>query len=141
VHGASTGEKQVLALSFVGSLVKRAKENLENKAAAAQMGLQVGGEYPLVMDSPFGSLEDDYRAKVAQWIPTLAHQVVLLVSKTQWRDEVERETRPRVGREYILELHTQKMGADRSIVIAGKEYPYVVETRDPIEQTVIREVN
>jgi len=141
VHGASTGEKQVLALSFVGSLVKRAKENLENKAAAAQMGLQVGGEYPLVMDSPFGSLEDDYRAKVAQWIPRLAHQVVLLVSKTQWRDEVERETRPRVGREYILELHTQKKGADRSIVIAGTEYPYVVETRDPIEQTIIREVN
>ena len=27
VHGASTGEKQVLALSFVGALVKRAKEN------------------------------------------------------------------------------------------------------------------
>ncbi len=141
VHGASTGEKQVLALSFVGSLVKRAKENLENKSAAAQMGLQVGGEYPLVMDSPFGSLEDDYRAKVAQWIPTLAHQVVLLVSKTQWRNEVERETRPRVGKEYILELHTQKMGADRVIVISGKEYPYVVETRDPIEQTILREVN
>jgi DNA sulfur modification protein DndD len=93
------------------------------------------------MDSPFGSLEDDYRAKVAQWIPTLAHQVVVLVSKTQWRDEVERETRPRVGREYVLELHTQKQGAGRSIEIAGSNYPYVVETHDPLEQTVIREVS
>jgi len=140
VHGASTGEKQVLALSFVGSLVRRAKENLESQAAASRMGLVVGGEYPLVMDSPFGSLEDDYRAKVAQWIPTLAHQVVVLVSKTQWRDEVERETRPRVGREYVLELHTQKQGAGRTITIGDKSYPYVVETRDPIEQTVIQDV-
>jgi DNA sulfur modification protein DndD len=141
VHGASTGEKQVLALSFVGSLVRRAKENLESQAAASRMGLVVGGEYPLVMDSPFGSLEDDYRAKVAQWIPTLAHQVVLLVSKTQWRDEVERETRPRVGREYILELHTQKQGAGRAITIGDMTFPYVVETIDPIEQTIIREVH
>lgn len=140
VHGASTGEKQVLALSFVGSLVKRAKENLGSQTAASRMGLVVGGEYPLVMDSPFGSLEDDYRAKVAQWIPTLAHQVVVLVSKTQWRDEVEQETRPRVGREYILELHTQKQGAGRGITIGDKIYPYVVETRDPIEQTIIQEV-
>jgi DNA sulfur modification protein DndD len=140
VHGASTGEKQVLALSFVGSLVRRAKENAEENAEAARVGLVVGGEYPLVMDSPFGSLEDDYRAKVAHWIPTLAHQVVVLVSKTQWREEVERETRPKVGREYVLELHTQKQGADRSIEIAGSKFPYVVETNDPLEQTVIREV-
>jgi DNA sulfur modification protein DndD len=140
VHGASTGEKQVLALSFVGSLVRRAKENVDSQAAASRIGLVVGGEYPLVMDSPFGSLEDDYRAKVAQWIPTLAHQVVVLVSKTQWRNEVERETRPRVGREYILELHTQKQGAGREITIGDKGYPYVVETRDPIEQTIIQEV-
>lgn len=141
VHGASTGEKQVLALAFVGSLVKKAKENVEQAKKSPQaVAVPVGGHYPLVMDSPFGSLEDEYREKVAAWIPRLAHQVVILVSNTQWRDEVERATRPLIGREYVLELHTQKQGADRSITIDGEDFPYVVESHDPAEQTVIKKV-
>jgi DNA sulfur modification protein DndD len=135
VIGASTGEKQVLALSFVGSLVRKARENF-GKA----YGVQVGGYYPLVMDSPFGSLEDDYRAKVAEWVPRLADQVVVLVSKSQWRSEVETAMKQRIGKEYILELHTSKEGANRDIEIGGVKHPYVVSTIDPIEKTVIREV-
>lgn len=135
VQGASTGEKQVLALSFVGSLVHKAREN-----AGKQYGINVGGHYPLVMDSPFGSLEDDYRAKVAEWIPSLADQVVVMASNTQWRDEVETAMRGRIGREYVLELHTTKPDADRTITIAGEEHPYVVSTGDATEFTVIRKV-
>lgn len=142
VHGASTGEKQVLALSFVGSLVWKARKNeARNVAEAATVGrdLVVGGEYPLVMDSPFGALEDDYRRKVAEWIPTLASQVVVMTSKTQWRNEVEGAMRERIGREYILELHTPKAEADRTVDLRGREHPYVRETSGP-EQTLIREV-
>ena len=139
VHGASTGEKQVLALSFVGSLVEKARENLK-ESDQSESEIERGGLYPLVMDSAFGSLEDEYRSKVAHWIPTLANQVVLLVSKTQWREEVEREVRPRVGKEYILELHTMKSNAGRDIDILGETYPYVVETSDPYERTQIERV-
>jgi DNA sulfur modification protein DndD len=135
VIGASTGEKQVLALSFVGSLVRKARENF-GKA----YGVQIGGHYPLVMDSPFGSLEDDYRAKVAEWVPRLADQVVVLVSKSQWRAEVENAMKDRIGKEYILELHTSKEGANRDIEIGGVRHPYVVSTVDPIEKTIIKEV-
>ncbi|MEH0198715.1 AAA family ATPase [Caulobacter sp. CCNWLY153] len=137
VHGASTGEKQVLALSFVGSLVEKARKNLED-SASSEMDVEQGGEYPLVMDSPFGSLEDDYRAKVAQWIPRLASQVVILVSKTQWRVEVEKEVRPKVGKEYVLELHSTKPDSGRTIDIIDETYPYVVETTDPYERTQIQ---
>lgn len=140
VHGASTGEKQVLALSFIGSLVEKARQNL-NESSGAELEGERGGQYPLVMDSPFGSLEDDYRAKIAHWIPKLADQVVILVSKTQWRDEVEREIRPRIGKEYILELHSTKAGSDRIIDIGSGAYPYVVETTDPYERTKIQLVS
>ncbi len=102
------------------------------------MDVEQGGQYPLVMDSPFGSLEDDYRAKVAHWIPKLANQVVILVSKTQWRVEVEREIRPRIGKEYILELHSTKPDCGRLIDISGDTFPYVVETTDPYERTQIK---
>ena len=75
VHGASTGEKQVLALSFVGALVERAKRNAERaKHSKDTTELIVGDNYPLVMDSPFGSLEPDYQRKIAEWIPRLANQ-------------------------------------------------------------------
>jgi DNA sulfur modification protein DndD len=135
VIGASTGEKQVLALSFVSSLVKKARENF-----GKTYGVQVGGHYPLVMDSPFGSLEDDYRAKVAEWVPRLADQVIVLVSKSQWRSEVENAMKDRVGKEYILELHTSKEGANRDIEIRGVKHPYVISTFDPMEKTIIKEV-
>lgn len=143
VHGASTGEKQVLSLSFVGSLVRKARKNEERNEEEEKLGgrdLLTGGEYPLVMDSPFGSLEDDYRRKVAEWIPKLAAQLVVMVSKTQWRNEVEESVRPRIGREYILELQTPKGDADRTIDIAGREYPYVRTSSDDAERTLIREV-
>ena len=141
VHGASTGEKQVLALSFVGSLVQKARDNMTAAGDNQTGALPNGGLYPLVMDSPFGSLEDDYRAKVASWIPRLARQVIVLVSKTQWREEVEEGIRPRVGREYILELHTPKAGASRSISINGTELPYVVASGGATEGTRIVEVS
>jgi len=139
VRGASTGEKQVLALSFVGSLVDKARANLADATAAGEE-VPRGGLYPLVMDSAFGSLEDEYREKVARWIPTLAPQVILLVSKTQWRDEVEREVRPRVGQEYVLELHSTKADTSRDIEIEGQTFPYVVATSDPYERTKIERV-
>ena len=44
VHGASTGEKQILALSFVGALVRRAKRNAErSKDSNNTTDLIVGG--------------------------------------------------------------------------------------------------
>jgi DNA sulfur modification protein DndD len=90
VHGASTGEKQVLALSFVASLVKKAEQNLRESETDSPWDFPTGGQYPLVMDSPFGALEDDYRQKVAEWVPNIAQQVIIMASTTQWRDEVER---------------------------------------------------
>ncbi len=140
VLGASTGEKQVLALSFVASLVRALEENAQDPEAWRHFGLVLGGVFPLVMDSPFGSLEDYYREKIAQWVPKLAHQVVVLVSSTQWRDEAERALAGRIGRSYILELHTTKENATRKLPLRGREYPYVVRSEDAYEFTAIREV-
>ena len=120
--------------------MRKAGKNQEIADMGDGGGIIVGGEFPLVMDSPFGSLEDDYRETVAEWIPKLAHQVIVMVSKTQWRIEVENAMRKRIGKEYILELHTSKDNADKSIEIEGKDYTYVISTSDPCEQTLIKEV-
>ncbi len=137
VMGASTGEKQVLALSFVGAMVRKARENVGKRFG----GVEGGGFFPLVMDSPFGSLEDEYRSKVASWLPSLANQVIVMASNSQWRNEVEAAMRPRIGKEYVLELHTSKKGADRQIMLDGREFPYVVSEDDEIEMTLIQKVH
>ena len=49
--------------------------------------------FTIVMDSPFGSLDEIYRRQVAKSIPKLANQLIILVTKTQWRGEVQEEVK------------------------------------------------
>ena len=139
VYGPSTGERQVLALSFVASLVKAAADSARDTSEHV-FGIRQGGFYPLIMDSPFGSLEEEYREKVAEWVPRLAEQVIVLVSNTQWREEAEKGMRDRIGCEYILELHTGKRDQDIDIQLQGNSHCYVRTAEDPFEQTLMRKV-
>jgi DNA sulfur modification protein DndD len=97
VYEKSTGENQITSLSFVGSIVSIAKERSDSDNDNFK-----GGVFPIVMDSPFGALDPDYRTKVAEYIPELAEQVVLMVSDSQWSGQVEKQVRPRMAREYSL---------------------------------------
>lgn len=106
VRGASTGEKQVLSLAFVGALSAKARTTFER--AKTGKNLFRGGLYPLIIDSAFGNLEIEYRRDVAKWIPTLSPQVILMVSESQYRHEVEQELLPRIGKEWILKCETRK---------------------------------
>ena len=92
-----------------------------------------------MIDSAFGSLEVEYRRDVAKWIPTLSPQVILMVSQSQYRQEVEKELLPRVGKEWILKCETRK-NATRDITIFGRSYPYVLQATDGFERTTFVEV-
>jgi DNA sulfur modification protein DndD len=97
VYEKSTGESQVTSLSFVGSIVALAKE----RANADSENFR-GGVFPIVMDSPFGALDADYREKIAEYIPELAEQVIIMVSTSQWKGEVASQVTHRMAREYTL---------------------------------------
>lgn len=100
--GMSTGERQVASLSFIGGLVNKARE--QSKKPKSDLSFN-GGIYPIVMDSPFGILDPEYREKVSFGIPKLSDQIVVLVSDTQWRGEVEESMRSRIGKEHDLIYH------------------------------------
>ncbi len=138
VRGASTGEKQVLSLAFVGALGAKARQTAEK--AKGTGSLFRGGLYPLVIDSAFGSLEVEYRRDVAKWIRTLSPQIILLVSETQWRREVEEELQPFIGKEWVLKCETRK-NRSRDIELRGGKYPYVVQSHDGYERTTFEEVS
>lgn len=139
VRGASTGEKQVLSLAFIGSLVDKARSTYDEKADQNKGILFKGGLYPLVIDSAFGQLEPEYKRDVAKWVPTLAPQVIVLVSESQWKKEVEEELQAKIGYQWILQCSTPKNRA-KNITLRGREYPYVVESGDGFERTTIIEV-
>ncbi|MBE9139746.1 AAA family ATPase [Nodosilinea sp. LEGE 07088] len=136
--GASTGENQILSLSFIGSVVERIRQWSENKLV---MGPD-SSTFPLVMDSPFGSLDEIYRRQVAKLLPGLADQLIVMASKTQWRGEVEDEMLARIGREYVLIYNSPKDEVQGDMMqIGGETYPLIRQSPDEFEFTEIVEVH
>ncbi|MGJ3248910.1 MAG: AAA family ATPase [Elainellaceae cyanobacterium] len=136
--GASTGENQILSLSFIGSIVDRIRQWSKDKLV---MGPD-SSTFPIVMDSPFGSLDEIYRRQVAKLLPTLADQLIVMASKTQWRGEVEEEMLPRMGREYVLIYNSPKEDVQADEMRVGDEtYPLIRQSPNEFEFTEIVEVH
>lgn len=117
----SSGENQLLGLAFTAALVEFAKI----RKNAEDYRLLPGTIAPLVLDSPFGQLDEAYRMATAEFIPQMARQVVLLVSKTQGSDEVLDVLKTRIGAEYLLVRHNTEPLGDRkseSRYFKGKEF-------------------
>lgn len=126
----STGEKQVTSLSFISSIISLAKEKHEQKGKFFK-----GGLYPLVMDSPFGALDDDYRFKVAESVANLADQVIIFVSNSQWNGNVKKACGNRVGSSYRLIHHAT---TDVAKTIENNEY--LTYSKDGFEYSTLEEV-
>ncbi|MBV5330001.1 MAG: AAA family ATPase [Chlorobium sp.] len=113
----SQGERQITSLSFIGALVDIARKN-----SKAQKTFYFGGQYPLIMDSPFGQLDPEHRKNVAEGIPELADQIILMVADQQWLGDIESTMSPKVGKEYYLKNHNPKNNKELKY-----EYSEIVE--------------
>lgn len=105
----STGEGQITSLSFIGSLVSYSRE----KSKSGLLSDFSGGDFPIVMDSPFGNLDKIHTSNVAANIGKLASQVIIVVSDKQWNKEVEENIFNQVGKMYKMidgEINKDKSG-------------------------------
>lgn len=93
----STGEQKIATLCFIGALADLARE-IHNR----ESDMETGKIFPIVLDSPFGDLDSEHKEKVAELLPLLADQVVLLASTSQYTEEVKKHMFPRVGEAYQL---------------------------------------
>jgi len=135
---ASTGENQILSLSLIGGIIDRVREWSANNTLIAPDS----STFPMVMDSPFGSLDEVYRRQVAKALPTIANQLVVLVTKTQWRGEVEQEMNAFIGKQYVLVYFSPKPDCQQDwLMINGEWYPLVQPSQNGFEYTEIREIN
>ena len=127
----STGEKQVTSLSFISSIISLAKEKHEQRGKFFK-----GGLYPLVMDSPFGALDDDYRYKVAEQVSNLADQVIIFVSNSQWSGNVKEACSSRVGNSYRLIHH-----ATTDVAKNMESNEYLRYSKDGFEYSTLEETS
>ena len=135
---ASTGENQILSLAFIGSIIDEVR-------AWSQRNTLMGPDsstFPIVMDSPFGSLDEIYRRRIAKTIPQLANQLIVLVTKTQWRGEVAEEMTDYIGREYVLSYNSPKPDCkEDAIELGGESYALVRRSPNEFEYTEVLEVD
>jgi DNA sulfur modification protein DndD len=136
---ANTALRQSLSLAFVGSLVSMAAKRAE--IPTILRGLS-GAVYPVVMDSPFGSLDLSYREGVAKMLPALANQVVAFVSSSQYNGPVEQvfSKGGLIGKRYYLVYHGPKLPAEarQQLKIEGENVQLYQQSAE--EFTVIKEI-
>jgi DNA sulfur modification protein DndD len=135
---ASTGENQILSLSFIAGIIDKVRAWSEQKLLA----VPESNTFPIVMDSPFGSLDRISRRQIAQILPQLANQLVVLVTKTQWRDEVETEMQPKIGRQYLLTYYTSKLDCPEDYLeVNNCRYHLIKHSPNDFDYTEIVEIS
>lgn len=95
-EGRSAGAEHVIALALMGAL---------------QANAPIRG--PIVMDSPFGRLDDGHTQNVLTTLPTMARQVVLLVHKGEIR---QHHVRDLLGNKLLREYELRKISSRRTII-------------------------
>jgi DNA sulfur modification protein DndD len=134
IVAASTGENQILSLSFIGGIIDRVREWSQRKL----LTVPESNTFPIVMDSPFGSLDQISRRHIAQILPQLANQLLILVSKTQWRGEVETEIEQHIGHQYVLTYYSSKPDCiEDAIEITDIHYPLIKRSPNEFDYTEI----
>lgn len=135
---ASSGENVILGLSFISSIISKVRE-WSKQNNFIDLGDNI---FPIVMDSPFANLDTEYKKQIAREIPKLADQIVLMINKAQWINEVEQEMSKYIGKQYVLTYYSPKLNCmEDSIELNGYSYPLVTHSSTDQEYTEISEVN
>ena len=121
----STGENQILGLSFVAAVSQLAREVAEERRIYGETDSRDDGAYPVVIDAAFGSLDDNYQRSVANLLAEVAPQVILFVSKSQGLGVVLDELQDRLGSLGVIETHSTKEEARPEMIeLLGREWKY-----------------
>jgi len=131
----SGSQAQLTCLSFILSVIKIARENLQD----TKNPFKRGGEYPLVLDSPFGVLSNTYRKAVAHHLPLFINQLIILVAPQQWDQEMENEMSSSIGKKWVFKRFAAEQTNPINQLIGKKHYT-LVQFADGRVRTEIEEV-
>jgi len=132
----SAGESQILSLSFITSIIDMLRERNSDEVLGSR------SPYPMVMDSPFGTLDPVHRMQVAEGLPKLAPQIILMVSETQWDGDVQEQMSPAVGGEYVITFFSGSKDVKvRTIQRGNAEYELVARSSTEYDYAKFTEVS
>ena len=136
----SRGESKLISLLFISCLIDLAREEEQNKT---NDDIQIGaGIYPIVVDSPYGELDIEYKKSISKVLKQLAPQVVLLLNQSQWDKNIEEIFSDSLSNVYRLIAHRPKLrflDAQKNIVnFKGKAYE--LEEVDEKEFTTVERI-
>ena len=136
----SRGESKLISLLFISCLIDLAREEELNKA---NDDIQIGaGIYPIVVDSPYGELDTEYKKSISKVLKQLAPQVVLLLNQSQWDKNIEEIFSDSLSNVYRLIAHRPKLkflDAQKNIInFEGKAYE--LEIMDDKEFTTVERI-
>jgi DNA sulfur modification protein DndD len=86
----SAGERQVLSLAFIVAMSK-----------------VTGEEAPLVIDTPFGRISETPLHNIAEALPDISGQLVLLVTDRELDESARKSMLPKIGKEYLLSFNDE----------------------------------
>lgn len=122
----STGENQVLSLSFVAAVSELAREVTAGRVSEGDDTTADTGIFPIVMDAAFGSLDENYQREVSRALAKMAPQLVVLVSKSQGLGKVLGELSPYLSHIGVIVTHTTRAGeSSEQIALEGGEHAYI----------------
>ena len=136
--GQSDGQNLLLNLTITAALIsftgkqKNITDPILNSATVA----------PLVIDAPFGDLDNKYRSVIIRELPKHVDQIIFLVSSSQWTPDMDKEIRHLINSEfYMVSEESSPQGSkelDR-VMINGKE---IITSRYgcDVDRTVIEEL-
>jgi DNA sulfur modification protein DndD len=143
----SSANLRALALCFVSALIKLAADigadGREKGEPPKREQLFQGGDYPLVMDAPFATMDRYFKQAVPTGLRQVVPQMAIISNYDQWSGDVENVLRPALGSAYVLELHTPGGNEDNNFIqFGGRSVDYVVgEPNAVTDWSVIREVS
>jgi len=136
----SRGESKLISLLFISCLIDLAREEELNKV---NDDIQIGaGIYPIVVDSPYGELDTEYKKSISKVLAQLAPQVVLLLNQSQWDQNIEEIFSDSLSNVYRLVAHRPKLkflNVQKNI-INFKGRTYELEIKDNKEFTTIERI-
>jgi DNA sulfur modification protein DndD len=136
----SRGESKLISLLFISCLIDLARKEELNKS---NEDIQIGaGIYPIVVDSPYGELDTEYKKSISKILKQLAPQVVLLLNQSQWDKNIEEIFSNSLSNVYRLIAHRPKLKFLKSQknIINFENKVYELETVDEKEFTSIERI-
>ena len=134
----SSGENQLVGLIFTAALAEYAKL----RQNAKDQLLLPGTEAPLVLDAPFGQLDGTYKTATAEYIPSMASQVVVMVSKEQGSENVLSILEEKIGSRVTLVRHNTGEQGDKKLesIKVDSEEIEITQYGSDREGTEIRQI-